>query len=543
MYDRRAMNDAAKTASRLVNYKVDHLEKSVKEINRDDKKYFILDANYDIDTVMKKLSYIDGNIYYVKGDKNIIIPSTSIQIKSFNHLRRYIKTVLNLELKITENIFDKSLPKIVELQNDDRTQLSLQNVFLKLSRTTTIQDLIEYINRTTDYTIFIDKQSFMGEKNINTGKNIRLSNNNVLGYELEVDNWSLSKFVKYLRSSLNLYVDVDYNNKSITISKYKVHIFRITAPNIKIAYGATLQKTIGGSSVRSSVKLYDVIKLKIKGLLESFQEPSINVQIDDVTGSLVVKSSSKALKAISKVVNEFNNELNKQVYLRISHYDIILKKENTFGVDFSQTQKVGTNLRNRFVKNNFLFKSVNDSSYAFFLESIHKYGYLYNMNEYNIILTNNIPYEDNDLITTKYIKSKKTTSTITNGVSKATEDYETDEYKEGYAINFLAKIRNNNSASIKMNITEKKLENLGTKVYGENADSFTLPSIRDVAKSPLVRLHSGERIIVWQRKYLDIADNYSGTIPIEDFVVGGTSGKNYVLKEYLLFVELVRIKK
>jgi DNA-binding protein YbaB len=560
-YDENAMNDANKTAKRISNYKMDHLSQQIDQVEQSKNDYFVLNENYDLDTVMKKLSLIDKNIYFVKTDKNVIIPASAIKISSFEQLKQYIKAVLDLDLRITQNRFIKSLPKIVELVDDNKALLSLKNINLELSGVTKFEKLIDYINNSTDYTIFLNKQSFKKStksgnglintpaNGINQTKEIEIDDEKILSYKVTMNNWTLAKAINFFKNSLNLFVDVSYDNKIIILSKYKTNTFTVVMPNVNIVYSDALKKDLEAKDIKQPSEtqaistVYAILENKVRNILTSFGENSQSANIDTLTGSLVVTSSSEALKIITKVVNNFNEELSKQAYLRISHYDIILKRENEFGIDFAKTQTKGTNLKNRFVQNQFLFKTVDDGKWSWFIDSIHKYGVLYNIDEYDIILTNNIPYEDNDLVTTKYIASKKTTSTTTNGLTTNIENYETDSYQEGYAVNYLTKVRNNNSVSVKMNITEKKLENIENKVYGTNADSFTLPSVRDVAKSPLVQLHTGEKIIIWQRKYLDIADNYSGSIPIEDFVIGGTSGKSYVLKEYLLFVELIKIKK
>jgi hypothetical protein len=549
-YDKSAEYDANKTAKRIFKYKMNHLEEQANQIEKLNTNYFILNENYNLVTIMKKLSLIDHNVYYVKSDKDVIIPGSKIKIKSFEQLKRYIKSVMNLDLRITQNRFIKSLPKIVELTDDNKALISLKNIKLELSGVTKFEKLIDYINSVTDYTIFLNKHSFRktkgkgGKGNIPKEGVINIEDDKILSYKITINNWTLAKTINFFRNSLNLYVDISYENKIITLSRYKTNTFAVTLPNLNIAYSDSLESDLKAKAkAKAKAKggldtVYKVLEDKVRKVLINFGENPNSANIDLLSGSLIVTSTSEALKIISKTVNNFNNELSKQPYIKISYYDIILKKENQFGIDFSKKQLKGVNLKNRFVQNQFLFKTVDADEWSWFLNSLHKYGILYNINEHNVILTNNIAFQDNDLITTKYIASKKTT--VTETVS--TENYVIEEYVEGYSVNYLAKVRNNNSVSLRMNITEKRLENIEEKLTGTNGDKFTLPSVRDVAKSPLVQLQVGEKIIVWQRKYLDIADNYSGAIPIEDFIIGGTSGKNYVLKEYLLFIELIKIK-
>jgi hypothetical protein len=383
---------------------------------------------------------------------------------------------------------------------------------------------------------------------VSTDKDILLDKN-ALSTKLTIQDWTLSEFIKYLEKSLNYYVDVDVEQKTITVSRYKMHSFDIKIPNVDTTFddsGKEVGKATatGGAQVGSdNNKIYDAFKSRVENILIKMGENKKNISIDNVTGTLTVKSTNNTYEEIVQAVNDFNNDISKQLVLRISYFDVILNKDNTLGLDLSRIQTEGVNLKNRFVQNQFLFKTVNDEGFSWFIDSIHKNGYLYNKDQYDILLSNNIPFEDNALINTKYVSSKQTVSNTTDGVSTSTESLETDTYQEGYAVSYLAKIRKNNTAAIKMNIVQKVLENIESETYGANGDTITLPSVKDISKSPLVQLKKGEKIIVWQRRYLDVADNYSGIIPINDFIIGGVKGKAYVQKEYVLFAELVRVKK
>jgi hypothetical protein len=554
-YDKDVMEDMDYISKRLVDYKTTHLQELVKEEIKEDDKFIRLEEDKDLDTLLQELSLIDGNQYYLDKGKGFIVNRSGVKIHTFEQLNNYIKATKGKEIKITKNLFVKSLPKVVSLYDNDETKLSMDKIIIKLNEEKTIGELIDYINKATDFKMFIKKSSFLESStegaiapSVSTDKDILLDKN-ALSTKLTIQDWTLSEFIKYLEKSLNYYVDVDVEQKTITVSRYKMHSFDIKIPNVDTTFddsGKEVGKATatGGAQVGSdNNKIYDAFKSRVENILIKMGENKKNISIDNVTGTLTVKSTNNTYEEIVQAVNDFNNDISKQLVLRISYFDVILNKDNTLGLDLSRIQTEGVNLKNRFVQNQFLFKTVNDEGFSWFIDSIHKNGYLYNKDQYDILLSNNIPFEDNALINTKYVSSKQTVSNTTDGVSTSTESLETDTYQEGYAVSYLAKIRKNNTAAIKMNIVQKVLENIESETYGANGDTITLPSVKDISKSPLVQLKKGEKIIVWQRRYLDVADNYSGIIPINDFIIGGVKGKAYVQKEYVLFAELVRVKK
>ncbi len=568
-YDEFSMDKAVKVAKRTDNLKLNHLsnqlQSKVVKLPKDD--FIMLNQNYDLETLLLKLSGVDGRIYYLKNYKDFIVPISNTKIHNFKELQKYLEDVSDIKLEIIKNKYRKTLPKILKVSSISNKKLSLDDIVISLEKDSTLIDLVEYINNNTKYSIFIDKNSFKkveedesssistnSSSTDNDTDDIVLDDELKLNYKININNWKLNKLIDYLQYSLNLFVDIDYDKKMILISKMKISSLDIVIPNIKTEYDDRVKDlstlTVAEESDSSSQtivtddvasKIYSELKKNIAFILTNFSENS-EVYINETTGTIDIRSSFLALQKINKIISKFNNDFSKQIVLTVSFYDIILNKEHTLGLDFAKTTTTGTNYKNRFVQNNFVFKNVSGKKWGFFLDSLHKLGYLYNIEEYDVLLTNNIPFEDKDLITTKYIASKTTTVNTTSGGTTSSEDYTRDEYQEGYNITYLPKIGKNNQVFIKMNIAQKILENLETETYGTSSDTFSLPSVRDVVKSPLLKLKAGEGSIVWQRKYLDVADNYSGIIPLEDFIIGGTSGKNFVLKEYLMLVRVKKIK-
>lgn len=559
-YDEFTMDKAQDLSKRTIDLKMDHLAKEVKTkiqpVKKDD--FIILNQSYDLETLLEKLSDIDENIYYLKNYKDFIVPVTKTKIHNFEELKNYLRDLSDLNIEIMNNKLEKSLPKVVKVSSASDNKLSLYDILISLEKDSTLVDIVDYINNNTKFTIFINKNSFKKTGTVNNSsqniQDIVLDDELRLNYKINMDNWRLSKLIHYLQYSLNLFVDIDYDKQIILISKTKISTLEIVIPNIKNEYVDDI-KSLSTLSVQNESPndsnnnendndlgsmIYEELEKSILYILKNFGEND-KIIINKTTGTVSVKSSFLALQKINKIVTSFNNNFNKQLVLTVSFYDIILNKEHTLGLDFSKTSK-NINYKNRFVQNNFLFRNEETTNWNIFIDSLHKLGYIYNIEEYDVVLTNNIPFDDKDLITSKYIASKTTDTSTTTAGTIISEEFERDEYQEGYNITYLPKIGKNNQVFIKMNIAQKILENLETKTFGKNADTLTLPSVRDVVKSPLLKLREGEGSIVWQRKYLDVADNYSGVIPIEDFIIGGTSGKKFVLKEYLMFVKVKKIK-
>ena len=511
--------------------------------NLADKNYIDVSSNISLKTALNKLGTIDGNIYYVPEDQNFYLPTLSadaslkLHIDTFRKLAQYIKDTTPYVIEIVKNRFKYNAVKIVNVFNRKQLMYDLRKIPFEIKSPTDVADALRDICELTGFNI-VYKNDFSGNEKLNVSqvldnRKIFFKGNNVFN------------FLKYISDMFNVYVDIDYDKKLITISKYKTKMFHLLVPdyNINLQSGATIDSNANENqnqqqtkTIQSSMQMQITQKFisAIKNLVSGDKNSKIVV---DESGDVIVRTTKNNMETIQEMFEKYNNNFSKQIKLKFEVYNFLLSKKYDYGIDFDIQGK----------KENFITKYITNSIFSYNFSSRKQIKV--NMNNdiiqlakkytFSTIAINNIPQEISFIDNRDYIKSIK--SEVTTGTAATTQTVTTNigTITQGQILTLLARIYGNKvflktelEMSTLNNITERQIQN----------NIITLPDVSNNSIPKTFILRMGEkRIVGYYESYQD-ASKYNGIFPIKDFIIGGDSDKQYVRVLTVIVVSVNKVK-
>jgi len=297
--------------------------------------YIYVYSNEKVSTVLKKLGTLENRYYYLRGKDIEITGNRSFKIHDFQELNSYIKTLTNYELNIKINEFRKDLPKIVTIVEQIKASSLDDIVFSSKGIQIPSHIFLQLSNYAKGWKVvdYADVKSFFNKKQYTTF------------------NGSLREFIEYFAQNNNIFVDFNYNKKKITFKKYKTKHFPINIVLEKYKFTNNLvvdvDKPKDSSSKSGDGKVevsneYDALK-SLTSLLNKIIKKSDEKEYWDfltTTNKLVVKTTPRKLKTIESVVNNINETALKQIFMKVSVYEIALNRESQFGVDWGYINQI-----------------------------------------------------------------------------------------------------------------------------------------------------------------------------------------------------------
>ena len=513
--------------------------------NLADKNYIDVSSNISLKTALDKLGTIDGNIYYVPNGQNFYLPTISpdaslrLHIDSFRKLASYIKDTTPYVIEIVKNRFKYNAVKIVKVFNRKEMMYDLKKVPFEIKSPIGVADALREVCELTGFNI-VYKNDFNGNEKLNISqvldnRRIYFKGNNVFN------------FLKYISDMFDVYVDVDYDKKLITISKYKTKMFHLLIPdyNVNLQSGATIdsganqnQNQQQTKTVQSSMRMQMTQKF-ISAIKELVNGDSGSKIVIDESGNVIVKTTKNNMETIQNMFEKYNNNFSKQVKLNFEVYNFLLNKNYNYGVDFS-IQDAKNNFVTGYITNTIFShsfnsngkKKVNVNMDNNFIELAKKYTF-------NTIVVNNIPQEISFIDNKDYIKSIQTE--VTTGTAATTQTTTTDigTITQGQILTLLARIYGN-KVFLKTEFEMSTLNNITEKQIGNN--TITLPDVSNNSIPKTFILRMGEkRIVGYYESYQD-ASKYNGIIPLKGFIVGGNNNQQYVRVLTVIVVSVDKLK-
>ncbi len=488
------------------------------------KEYISILEDKSLGDILKEMELLDNNFYFLKSS-DILIPKSRIKIHSMNELNQYLNAVLDKELFIKKS---GSIYLVKLLNVSETKKLSLDRIPFKLDGQISVEELIKLITSESGYEVSIGnyiKDRFGFQNSI---VNIRSN--------------SLKDALNSLAYAKNVYVDVNYDQEMINISRYKDMVVELNIPllDIKSTNETSSQETSGESSIKNSsqIVLYDELDKMLKNIIST--DIISTYHIDKASGLIFLKSTRSVENAVRTVVKAYEASFAKEATIEFERIELALNKSRKYGIASITDNRQGNTdsgvLKSLTSEGAISFASDNATRLLQVAATANNdIGKVLNYSKNVIVLKNNIPSVQSISQNTDYIEKIETT--VTEGVS--TSEATVNTIKDGTSVTAMAKI-SRDKIFLNLTPTIKRLISISEAKVGDS--TIQLPEYNDQSYNISREVKLGETSIVGSIIIHDDAKEYQGILPLEGFAVGGTDSKSYVRREIIYIVTLKNIK-
>lgn len=562
------------------------LKESLPEIKKQ-QEFVSIESPKSLSSVLRELEKVEGAFFDMADIKeDFLIPTSRWQVKSFQDLNEYLQQRAQKKLVVTANAFYLNKPKIIKVVDLAKDKYDFAK--LKIKQFNSSKDLasaLEIVAEETGFSvIFTEAQSTSLEKQQqNGGITIGVNEESqqlrwLKNKRVYLKATTVADLIENIKSAADVWVDIDYQKKIVTVSPYKIKIFKIAnindvqmegnlkgeeIVNSAVAATGTATSSSGSTGTKNpkvKVSLYEQVEEKCsllvgKSMISGSSNSNGNEELQycrvmKESADIIVSASPSRMENIEKFISNFNHHFEKQVHVSLKVYEVIVQKNFSFGIDFNIMGKsaedvmkfsssraasmasgaTATNITANLVGKNYTADIFGDALSAF--------GYIYNKNDYSTLLRNHIP--DSTSVRNDQEFVYKINKTITTGDNPIiTETNENKTVANGYDFSAIAHINGEMvSVTLQPNIT--KIVNLTKQAVGTNTVMLPETSIAKLTKENLLR--DGESRVIAYASFLDSSDKYEGIVPVKDFVLGGNTNDKYVKRE-VVFVLTVEILK
>lgn len=539
----------------------DYVKESIEEVI-DRNKTLNLDNTKKLSSLLDDLGEIDDKSYMLSNDtEDIFVRATKnshkLNINSFEKLNEYLQDTTNQFIYIKKNRFLKNRIKIVALKNKEKIEKSLKRIPFTVEGKMAVSEILEEVRAVSGFNL-IAKKNPQAQEEEKTDKTIneKLFSEDSLDELFEntfisFSGQNIMELLDYISVAFNVYVDVDYEKKTIVFEKLKSKIFNITLNNIE--YNGSLDVTMSiendvgnaGSdekSIKTKIKLEIIESLEenLNAILNSTNIPGKILSFNKTVGSIFVKADKKTMGEIAKQIKIFNDVFNKQIDFKLEVFEFAVSKDFDAGVSLGATINTANftaNLATQTITNSIFDldtkSSSNNTKSIKGLNINNRTVRLLKQTRHGYILKNSIPYFIDVTDSRSYIKTITTSTTTTDGISVKETTPETSEINEGTVLSVLAKVNGN---KIEFNLQPKivRVNSVDTVTFDEN--TISLPDLSVNTFSSNVILKNGERKIIGYLTTYEDGKEYDGILPVEDFILGGASSKDYFRKETVFVI-------
>ena len=535
---------------------------------RKNKKYIDLSITKDLSAVLRELGVKNNRVYLLCGKDIALKKSASsnlLNITDFNGLKKYIEDTTNYTIIITDNKYIRNRVKKVLLIDKEAKKAGFNNIEFHINGKESVSAALSSLAKKINYSIVYDEDL----NNVTNNLNDVNTNNNKKDFkdkDVSYNGHNINDFLNYIENNFNVYTNIDYANKIITIKKYKTNIFAVYPLNYKITQNSTTSgvasssgntngtsgggtsvsgsgTSVGGSGGTQSIEqtyssdVVKTIKKDLENLLIKDSTAKLIFNLD--SGEVVVKTTNKNMKEIKNFIEKINHVYNQQLEITVDIYEFVLNRDFNFGTDIS-----GNSPHVNFATHNLLdsiltgsFKRGGDRGYA--VDSNNKFIRYSKSYSYKQTMMNNISKTIAIQNTQDYVKSISSTTT-TNTATTTASNVEISSVNQGVSIDILPRIIGD-KISLKSDI---KINNLNEfkQSTDSNGNTILLPDTDNKTIPSHLIIGNGNRILVGSYQDYQDVKSYTGIAPIEDFVIGGKSGKKFVKKEILVVLTAKIIK-
>jgi hypothetical protein len=523
-------------------------------------RFVDLSSQKSIKAVLGELEEIDGRMYMLAiGSKNIDIPvNTYFKVKSLDHLNEYMKTTTKYCIEIIKNKYRKDLPKIVRVIHKESIKDNLDKYSIPMEISSTFstisaKDALVKIAQSIKFSLvfkYTDFPEIKFKANSNIDNAVSVFDNSIINFYGE----TLFDFISYIEKSYNVFVDVDYSQKEILISKYKTLSKKLELSDLELSSineGGSGETEVKGKVANTSslIKLHDEVFNKLEKVFTGSNRNLADKEyfyINKNTGDVLLVASRDKMEKAVQVIDTFNETYSKSVLVDVNVYEVMVYKNNRYGTSISHntnTSSFSSGSISSFVDfvANRGYESGSNGAIDIGIESVAQYGHIVRGYSTTARLTNNIP--KSSLLTTmeEYISSVTESTTIQDGISLTSVSNTTSSLSYGKTITMKPSI-SDDICTIELDYEAVSQPRLVEKNMGDNTIQLITDSNSNIYRD-IVRIKEGEKIVLNSiSDYIKVSD-YEGIVPVENFIIGGVSDGSYIKKETIYVMSVKKIEK
>jgi len=548
-----------------------HQERS-KEFLEDSEKYTIADKinehriakeyvwiypNMKLSSALKELGKLQNKYYYLQGRDFEITGTQAFKVHDFNELNDYVKTLTNYEVEITKNLLHATLPKIVEIKEQKKATI-LDNIQFNSALYNVPAHQFSELTRITDGWRVIDEADIKADFNSKQYVNFR---------------GSLREFLEYYAKNNNIFVDLNYNNKEIVFKKFKTKHFPLSITTAKYEFNNEIQtgiddenekigtkssssssssgKETGKMTVKSSYDMLTTLTGLMKKIIDD-KNPDEYWSFFDSTNELIVKTSPEKMQTVENIVHNINQTALKQVYMKVTIYEVTLDKKFQAGIDWGYLNNVtdssGNLIRVTAANSSGTMATIDGTlaSPSVFkyageglnvgLTALNQFGDANILEQAPMMTTNNIPAVHSLIDRETFISDYSTTSTASVGSESSVEQSKA----VGGSYIYVKPTVFQDKIFMELRLVRATVDDILKQNFGTSGQFVQSPQDSRNILTQNITVNSGERIVIGGLIKKKNKRSYKGMSPDGNSVLAtltGINGQDYLNKEIVIVIE------
>ncbi|KAB7891324.1 type II secretion system protein GspD [Poseidonibacter ostreae] len=515
------------------------------------KKDIYLSSKIKLSQALKNLGKVDSRTYILQ-DKDIEIGGyDNLKFTDFFELNKILETVYSVEMRITQNNLDATLPKIVKLYPKVKTTI-LDELQINQNGLLVPNNLLSKISQYTNGWKFTYKNDLKAD----------LAKNDYSHFK-----GSLREFLTYFADLNDYFLDYNYKTKTISLSKYKSKMFRLKGNKEKIVYSNNVSMDLESSDSSSSgessgtgIKIedtYDLVKT-LKASLTSIIPEQTDKEYFNViseSGYIVVSTTASKMLKIEELITSINADSFKNIFIKVTLLKTKLNNAHQRGVNWGYIKQsldsvgnvvsstvgaIAGNLADTTstISSDTFLKFRGSNGVSAVIKALNEFGDTGISYQLSSMTTNNIPAMINlaniqDYIYQTVIDSSGDTATVTATQSEV----------QGGKFLYIKPSAYDDEIRVSLTILDRTINPFVKNEFGEN-QFLQSKNIDKRTMNHNIVLRNGEKIIIGgfmekilNKEYSGLGNN-GGSIANE---LLGYKTKEYNSEEIALMLEIVEL--
>lgn len=527
-------------------------------------KQFVMTEHKKVSEALEEIGLISERTYILTGDDMDLPYAPNYSgVKDFYTLQEYIEDTTNKTLEIVKNKYSQNRVKVVQIKDKEQIGKDLQEIKFSLKgQDTDFKTAIQDFIKKTGFSVVYGNGPKSTSSSISaTASSNNDSNNDFTSKLISYNGITAQQFINYLKTSFDLYIDVDYANKLVKIEKYRLKEMPLLIANRVISKNGNsmLQASETSSSSKETSSVQSKMEISVyEAFNKALGDLSINinqktgdlnfVSLDANTGIVSIYATSSAMNILEDKIKNFNRSYTLDGYATITIFELIVNNKITAGTDVTYNNT--SSIRNSTIEASTSLTSALNNAITFanksgngtrtldiVAKSLSEIGYISKKTEYGGRFRNHVPSSLKELTVTNYVKNSQTNVQNSTTTSTTTTSTETEQIVAGSESIVLPKIYGD-TISIYVSLSDTVIESITKETYGTTQINIPVTKPRSIEDEFVLKV--GESKIIKHITAYEDADKYKGVIPLKDFILGGQKDKELIRKEliYMLSINL-----
>jgi len=243
---------------------------------------------------------------------------------------------------------------------------------------------------------------------------------------------------------------------------------------------------------------------KLESMVAKLITPNGRYALNSMTGTLYVRDTINTIRAISRIITQLNEMMNRQILIEAQIIEVQLRNEYRAGIDWnslrsslaastSMVDSLSWNLKTGLVLNQ--AAGIPTNQFNAVINALRTYGRTVVVSNPTIRVKHNQPALISVGTSNTYIKNLTVTSGGTDGTSST--DIETSSVFDGLILGVIPFIENDSRLVLQINPIKSDVEAKSLDLINVgNGVNVTLPKVDVKELSTVIGLHSGDTVIL-----------------------------------------------